>query len=71
MDRLKAHLYISNNKKQLNDNKKNNDDLVIDLRTETKENVEKLNNSLENEINAKNSEEQKSNLLKLIIPKFV
>ena len=71
MDRLKAHLYISNNKKQLNDNKQSNDDLIIDLRTETKENEEKLNNSLENEINAKNSEEQKSNLLKLIIPKFV
>ena len=68
---MKAHLYISNNKKQLNDNKKNNDDLVIDLRTETKENEEKLNNSLENEINAKNSKEQKSNLLKLIMPKFV
>jgi hypothetical protein len=71
LDRLKTHLYISNNKKQLNDNKPKNDDLIIDLRIERKENEEKLNNSSENEINKKYSEEQKSNLPKLIRPKFV
>jgi hypothetical protein len=71
LDRLKTHLYIRNNKKQINDNKQKNDDLIIDLRTERKENEEKLNNSSENEINAKNSEEQKSNLSKLIMPNLL
>ena len=71
LDRLKTHLYISNNEKRLNDNKPKNDDLIIDLRIERKENEEKLNNSSENEINKKYSEEQKSNLPKLIRPKFV
>ena len=71
LDRLKTHLYIRDNKKRLNDNKQKNDDLIIDLRTERKENEEKLNNSSENDINAKNSEEEKSNLPKLIIPNFL
>jgi hypothetical protein len=68
---LKTHLYIRNNKKQLNKNKQKNDDLIIDLRAERKENEEKLNNSSENEINEKYSKEQKSNVPKLIMPKFV
>ena len=71
LDLLKTHLYIRVNKKQLNDNKQKNDDLIIDLRTERKENEEKLNNSSENEINEKYSKEQKSNVPKLIMPKFV
>ena len=71
LDRFKKHLYISDNRKQLNDNKQKKDDLIIDLRTEGKENEEKLNNSSENEINAKYIEEQKSDLPKLIMPKFV
>jgi len=71
LDRLKAHLYIRVNKNQLNDNKQKNDDLIIDLRAEGKENEEKLNNISENEINAKYFEEQKTNLPKLIMPKFV
>ena len=71
LDRFKKHLYINDKKKQSNDNKPKNDDLIIDLRTEGKENEEKLNNSSENEINAKYIEEQKSDLPKLIMPKFV
>ena len=71
LDSFKKHLYISDNKKQLNDIKQKNDDLIIDLRTEGKENEEKLNNSSENEINEKYIEEQKSDLPKLIMPKFV
>ena len=71
LDRLKTHLYIRDNKKRLNDNKQKNDDLIIDLRTERKENEEKLNNSSENDINAKNSEEEKSNLPKLIMPNLL
>ena len=71
LDRFKKHLYISDNRKQSNDNKQKKDDLIIDLRTEGKENEEKLNNSSENEINAKYIEEQKSDLPKLIMPKFV
>ena len=70
LDSFKKHLYISDNKKQLNDIKQKNDDLIIDLRAEEKENEEKLNNSSENEINAKYIEEQKSNLPKLIRPIF-
>ena len=70
MDLLRKHLYISGNKKHLNDNKQKNDDLIIDLRTEEKENEGKLNNSSENEINAIIIEEQKSNLPKLIMPIF-
>ena len=70
LDIFKKHLYISDNKKQLNDIKQKNDDLIIDLRTEGKENEEKLNNSSENEINAKYIEEQKSNFPKLIMPIF-
>ena len=70
LDSFKKHLYISDNKKQLNDIKHKNDDLIIDLRTEGKENEEKLNNSSENEINAKYIEEQKSNFPKLIMPIF-
>ena len=68
---MKTHLYIRDNKKQLNENKQKNDNLIIDLRTERKENEEKLNNSSENEINEKYSKEQKSNVPKLIMPKFV
>ena len=71
LDLLKTHLYIRDNKKQLNDNKQKDDDLIIDLRTERKENEEKLNNSSENGINEKYSEEQKSNVAKLIMPKFI
>ena len=71
LDILKTHLYIRDNKKQLNENKQKNDDLIIDLRAERKENEEKLNNSSENEINEKYSKEQKSNVPKLIMPKFV
>ena len=71
LDSLKKHLYISDIKKQLNDNKQKNDDIIIDLRAEGKENEEKLNNSSENEINEKYIEEQKSDLPKLIMPKFV
>ena len=71
LDRFKKHLYISDNRKQSNDNKQKKDDLIIDLRTEGKENEEKLNNSSENEINAKYIEEQKSDMPKLIMPKFV
>ena len=71
LDRFKKHLYISVNRKQSNDNKQKKDDLIIDLRTEGKENEEKLNNSSENEINAKYIEEQKSDMPKLIMPKFV
>ena len=71
LDILKTHLYIRDNKKQLNENKQKNENLIIDLRTERKENEEKLNNSSENEINEKYSEEQKSNVPKLIMPKFV
>ena len=71
LDRFKKHLYINDKKKQSNDNKPKNDDLIIDLRAEGKENEEKLNNSSENEINAKNSEEQKSNLSKLIMPNLL
>jgi len=70
MDLLRMHLYINGNKKHLNDNKQKNDDLIIDLRTEEKENEEKLNYSSENEINAIYIEEQKSNLPKLIMPIF-
>jgi len=70
MDLLRKHLYISGNKKHLNDNKQKNDDLIIDLRTEEKENEGKLNNSSENEINAIYIEEQNSNLPKLIMPIF-
>ena len=70
MDLLRKHLYISGNKNHLNDNKQKNDDLIIDLRTEEKENEEKLNNSSENEINAIYIEEKKSNLPKLIMPIF-
>ena len=70
MDLLRMHLYINGNKKHLNDNKQKNDDLIIDLRTEEKENEGKLNNSSENEINAIIIEEQKSNLPKLIMPIF-
>ena len=70
LDRFKKHLYISVNRKQSNDNKQKKDDLIIDLRTEGKENEEKLNNSSENEINAKYIEEQKSNFPKLIMPIF-
>ena len=70
LDNFKKHLYISDNKKQLNDIKQKNDDLIIDLRAEEKENEEKLNNSSENEINTKYIEEQKSNLPKLIRPIF-
>jgi len=68
LDRFKTHLYISDNKKNLNDNKQKNCELIIDLRTETKENEEKLNNSSENEINGKYFEGQKSNMSKLILP---
>ena len=71
LDILKTHLYIRDNKKQLYENKQKNDDLIIDLRAERKENEEKLNNSSENEINEKYSKEQKSNVPKLIMPKFV
>ena len=71
LDILKTHLYIRDNKKQLYENKQKNDDLIIDLRAERKENEEKLNNSSENEINAKYIEEQKSDMPKLIMPKFV
>ena len=71
LDLLKTHLYIRDNKKQLNDNKQKDDDLIIDLRTERKENEEKLNNSSENGINEKYSEEQKSNVAKLIKPKVI
>jgi hypothetical protein len=71
LDILKTHLYIRDNKKQLYENKQKNDDLIIDLRAEKKENEEKLNNSSENEINEKYSKEQKSNVPKLIMPKFV
>ena len=71
LDLLKTHLCIRDNKKQLNDNKQKDDDLIIDLRTERKENDEKLNNSSENGINEKYSEEQKSNVAKLIMPKFI
>jgi len=71
LDLLKTHLYIRGNKKQLNDNKQKDDDLIIDLRTERKENEEKLNNSSENGIHEKYSEEQKSNVAKLIMPKFI
>lgn len=70
LDRFKTHLYISDNKKNLNDNKQKNDEIIIDLRTETKENEEKLNNSSENEINGKYFEGQKSNMSKLILPIF-
>ena len=70
LDSFKKHLYISDNKKQLNDIKQKNNDLIIDLRTEEKENEEKLNNISENEFNAKYIEEQKSNLPKLIRPIF-
>ena len=72
LDLFRKHLYISGNKKQINNNKQKNDDLIIDLRTEKKENEEKLNNSSENETNAKYIEEQekKSNLPKLIMPIF-
>ena len=70
LDRFKKHLYISDNRKQSNDNKQKKDDLIIDLKTEEKKNEEKLNNSSENEINAKYIEEQKSDLPKLIMPIF-
>jgi hypothetical protein len=70
LDRFKKHLYISDNKKQSNDNKPKNDDLIIDLRKEGKENEEKLNICTENEVNKKYIEEQKSDIPKLIMPIF-
>jgi len=70
LDCFKTHLYINDNKKHLNDNSQKKDEIIINLRAETKENEEKLNNSLENEINAKYFEEQKSNMSKLILPIF-
>jgi hypothetical protein len=70
LDRFKKHLYISDNKKQSNDNKPKNDDLIIDLRKEGKENEEKLNICTENEVNKKYIEEKKSDIPKLIMPIF-
>ena len=70
LDSLKKHLYISDNKIQLNDDKQKNGDLIIDLRAEGKENESKLNNFSENENKAKYIKEGKSNVPKLIMPIF-
>lgn len=69
LDKLKTHLYINMNKKPLKNIKSSNDDLIIDLSTNSCPSLPIINNNATEESNPPNSKEKKG-IPKLIMPKM-
>ena len=69
LDKLKIHLHIDTEKKQIRNEKSLNDNLIIDLSPINCKDEEKISNHSSEEINSINYKE-KMKLLKLIVPKM-
>ena len=70
-DKLKTHLYINAEKKQSKSKNIPKINLIIDLSSSNNKKEEKIRNNSSEEPNSLNSEQEKINLSKLIIPKII
>jgi hypothetical protein len=70
-DKLKTHLYINAEKKQSKSKNIPKINLIIDLSSSNNKKEEKISNNSSEEPNSLNSEQEKINLSKLIIPKII
>ena len=71
LDKLKTHLYINAEKKQIKSKNVPKINLIIDLSSSNNKKEEKIRNNSSEEPNSLNSEQEKINLSKLIIPKII
>ncbi len=69
LDKLKIHLYINTEKKQIKNRKTSNDDLIIDLSPLNCQNEDNTNTHCSTELNSVNNQE-KIKSSKLIMPKM-
>ena len=71
LDKLKTHLYINEEKKQIKSKNVPKINLIIDLRSSNDKKEENITINSSEEPNSLKSEQEKINLSKLIIPKII